>query len=907
MSSRPGVSDLALFILAVAGLLVFFLWFPAQHPDAAADYSLGRSEAAERAERFLTENGISTYGLQREVRFYRAPALVESLQVNLGRRRAVALLQTDTSFALSGYYWEVSWRDADVKEDEERRGPFYQVELTPSGALRGARVQGRQAVAPNREALASLFATLPDNGRPFGALLSLPDSLLSAALSFSPFDPVSADASEADPAAGIIFRGGGGAESAREGSGEAVRLGSGAAVRLARYHLARSALAGAPLRLDSLWLASEGAVRPALLRFVGKQPYYGQSIRVEIGVMPSGSLRRLETEWKSVKKHPERRGSGLMIQTDQVADVVELALYLIFIVVFVFLFFRQFNARVIDPKPAIRDAIVAGTALGITVLLVSLPEIVRTAGSLWTGLAIAGVGGVLAGAGSAVLIFLISAASESLAREVWPRKVATLDLVRMGALRNVPVGKALLRGAALTGVGLGLMTLVVGASPDAVFEFEGEQVISFAGGYVPLGIVAGVGVWYTMFVSLLMLLGIGTLLRRWSPRAMYVVPVLVAALTLVQIDPLNVRPVAVDTLLAAVIAVVFALAFWHYDVLTCFVGYLFLKILVETAPGWMAPGSPTQLDALVAVGLFGAVAAVGVAGVLTRRTGEKVPEYVPSYVVELAREERLKRELELARQVQETFLPRTMPDMPGLDVAAMCLAAQEVGGDYYDFIRLGPKRLAVVVGDVSGKGIQAAFYMTLAKGFLQTLCRSYPSPAEVMRRMNDLFYENAPRGMFISMIYGVIDTEARTFTFARAGHNPVILKRSPSRDAEVIQPRGMAIGLVSGAPFGESIEAVKVDLHAGDVLVLYTDGFSEAMNDAREIYGDDRLAWKISGLGRRTAADILSAVSEDVHHFVDSANRHDDMTMVVVKFGSVHATDGRTIPGGAVRETTAAT
>jgi len=133
------------------------------------------------------------------------------------------------------------------------------------------------------------------------------------------------------------------------------------------------------------------------------------------------------------------------------------------------------------------------------------------------------------------------------------------------------------------------------------------------------------------------------------------------------------------------------------------------------------------------------------------------------------------------------------------------------------------------------------------------------------------------------MIYGVFDVEARTFTFARAGHNPVILKRSPSQEPDLVQPTGMAIGLVAGPTFDDTIEERTLDLRIGDVLVFYTDGFSEAMNAAKDQYGDDRLARKVGDVGNRSATEILHAVAEDVHHFVGAADRHDDMTMVVVK------------------------
>ena len=229
-----------------------------------------------------------------------------------------------------------------------------------------------------------------------------------------------------------------------------------------------------------------------------------------------------------------------------------------------------------------------------------------------------------------------------------------------------------------------------------------------------------------------------------------------------------------------------------------------------------------------------------------------------------------------------------MPEVDGVDAAALCIAASEVGGDYYDFVDLGDGRLAVAIGDVSGKGIQAAFYMTLVKGFLRSLVRQFDSPADVLRHLNALFCENAPRGTFISMIFGILDVQAGTFTFARAGHNPLILQRKRGSDAtstkpEFAQPRGLGIGMVKGDRFDARIEEQTLDLTNGDTVVLYTDGFSEAMNPARVLYGDDRLALSVHELGERTAAEIVSGLATGVQHFAGSAPQHDDMTIVVLK------------------------
>jgi serine phosphatase RsbU (regulator of sigma subunit) len=155
-----------------------------------------------------------------------------------------------------------------------------------------------------------------------------------------------------------------------------------------------------------------------------------------------------------------------------------------------------------------------------------------------------------------------------------------------------------------------------------------------------------------------------------------------------------------------------------------------------------------------------------------------------------------------------------------------------------------------------------------------------------MRRLNTLFCQNAPSGTFISVVYGEIDPKTGSFTFARAGHNPVIWYRAEKKMSEALRPKGLAIGFVAGDTFDNSIEEQSITLSQGDALVFYTDGFSEAMNRARVLYGDDRLVEKVSQIGGRSSAAILRLMTEDVHHFIEGMGRADDMTMAVIKLGA---------------------
>jgi serine phosphatase RsbU (regulator of sigma subunit) len=206
-----------------------------------------------------------------------------------------------------------------------------------------------------------------------------------------------------------------------------------------------------------------------------------------------------------------------------------------------------------------------------------------------------------------------------------------------------------------------------------------------------------------------------------------------------------------------------------------------------------------------------------------------------------------------------------------------------VGGDYYDFVLPRTGKLGIVVGDVSGKGTEGAFYMTLTKGFLKAVARSSDSPSAVLLEANSLFYENVARGNFISIIYALVDPLRSTVTIARAGHNPAILCRPGSSNPEVIQPKGIALGLEPGDVFSKTIEEVTLPFRTGDVLVLYTDGFVESMNAAGEQFGDERFQAAIAGPAERCADDIVEGILQEVQSFAGRAVQHDDMTIVVVR------------------------
>jgi serine phosphatase RsbU (regulator of sigma subunit) len=248
--------------------------------------------------------------------------------------------------------------------------------------------------------------------------------------------------------------------------------------------------------------------------------------------------------------------------------------------------------------------------------------------------------------------------------------------------------------------------------------------------------------------------------------------------------------------------------------------------------------------------------------------------------------QRLDDELRIAREIQKSLLPSTLPAIDGLDIADLCEPAREVGGDYFDFVDLGPGVLGVLIADVSGKGTSAALYMAELKGLLLALSHAERSPRQLLIAVNHLLADHLDNRSFVTMTYAVIDMNAGTLTVARAGHTPLIVVSHGHSD--VVVPDGMALGLrLPGAT--ERFEQVLVEhtrrLCAGDAIVLYTDGITEAMDRSGELFGDAALARVLEGHPALGAAGIRERVLREVRAFVGDADQHDDMTMVVLKVG----------------------
>jgi serine phosphatase RsbU (regulator of sigma subunit) len=256
---------------------------------------------------------------------------------------------------------------------------------------------------------------------------------------------------------------------------------------------------------------------------------------------------------------------------------------------------------------------------------------------------------------------------------------------------------------------------------------------------------------------------------------------------------------------------------------------------------------------------------------------------IQQLLLESADKQRLEEELRIARQIQMSLLPQATVTVPGVRVAALCLPAAEVGGDYYDLLPLSATRMGVLVADVSGKGTSAALYMAELKGLVLSLSRIYDSPARLLGEANRILAANMDARSFITMTYAVVDTAARRLRFARAGHNPIIHLDRRSGRTHVLATRGMGLGLDPGERFEQVLEEAEVPLVSGDVFVFFTDGLSEAMNERAELFGEGRLREVIERTDLLGTEQIKEAILAGIRSFVGGAAPHDDMTLVVLE------------------------
>ena len=245
--------------------------------------------------------------------------------------------------------------------------------------------------------------------------------------------------------------------------------------------------------------------------------------------------------------------------------------------------------------------------------------------------------------------------------------------------------------------------------------------------------------------------------------------------------------------------------------------------------------------------------------------------------------EQMSRELEIARHVQQTLLPHHQPSLKNFDIAGICLPAREVGGDYFDYIINEGSKIGIVVGDVSGKGVPAAIYMTLTKGIIQSSVSRVTSPQQSLVKLNNFLYNIMDRNSFVTMAYAVLDDKDRSIRIARAGHLPLIYYHSRQKEILLLRPSGIGLGLATQQVFKKNLETVTIHLSPGDWFIFYTDGITEARNKEQLEFGEEQLTSCIKDNLQLTAQEMIDTICARVQEFSRDNEQHDDMTMVLIK------------------------
>jgi serine phosphatase RsbU (regulator of sigma subunit) len=251
----------------------------------------------------------------------------------------------------------------------------------------------------------------------------------------------------------------------------------------------------------------------------------------------------------------------------------------------------------------------------------------------------------------------------------------------------------------------------------------------------------------------------------------------------------------------------------------------------------------------------------------------------------LVEKERLERELELAREIQHSFLPHTFPQLPGFACAARYRAARQVGGDFYDVIPLGEQRVGLVMADVSDKGLAAALFMALTRSLIRAEALRDASPRTVLLNVNRLLLEMSQSGMFVTVFYGVLDVGQGLLQYARAGHDRPLLLRAATGEVQVLDAEGMALGVLEGILLQESA----VGVGPGDLLVLYTDGITDASSSSGEFFGMLNLQDAVSAGRAESTQDLCNLIFEGVDRFQADAEQFDDMALLLARLGSAAA------------------
>jgi len=863
---KKGIYIFKEYGLLIAGLLLgfwFFFGFPNQHPISTVQNDFTDEQLYQKLDSVLISWRHTTFGGRKIVSLQEKSSALDSLQHKVGRPNIIQKINQARSPHVPFFYWVVEQKSdtGEFTSFVNNQQNAYWLSFSEDGQVVGFQASPKMIKETgyvNRAAIRSVF------NEDINKAVVNEDSVLSLLIDYQEADENSDEiANEMNMIKGLRSL----LDSPSAISREDMIW------KIADFYIKQTFWRNLNLRRDTLVAKEEEGIRVAEVSYSATDTLFNTRPEISVQVLPAGGIKSLS--------YTIPGGVDPQEELFNYRETAILGLAGFFFFWMIIAFYQRIKARAIDTKTAMVVAVVAGFAFMVINALSFLHQFgVTTEGISFSSFFNQTFQLGLNGAFSALAFFILTTVGDSMARQYDPDCLRAWDLLRRANFKNKLVGNAVLHGVAIGFVVLGVWTLLLHFFPNVYISdiadlLSEEYVLAFAA-----------NINQSLLITLLITLTIFFIVANQVialTRRKWLIPV-ISALLFAVVFPfqLDIGPFGPMTIFGGVCGFLFGLFFISFDLLSVIIGLFVFIASINSVNGWLIENSP---DAFVFYSVMGiSIFLIGFA-IYAIRKGQSIqdlPTYTPEYIEEQAKEERVKQELTIARIVQKTFLPSQIQKMKGIDIAGICEPAQETGGDYYDMIPLGDQRMAVAIGDVSGKGIRAAFYMTFTKGVLHSLSAIILSPLELLNQLNRLFNENATRGTFITMIYGMLDARKREFIFSRAGHNSMLHMKADG-EARWLKPKGVGIGLLKDDSFVKCTEEVTVQLDEGDLIVLYTDGITEMQNTGDKFYGEERLEKLVRGIRNGSSQKILQIIIDDVNTFKGIAKQHDDMTLVIIK------------------------
>ena len=486
------------------------------------------------------------------------------------------------------------------------------------------------------------------------------------------------------------------------------------------------------------------------------------------------------------------------------------------------------------------------------------------------------------------MIFATWAVGESYARSLWPNKLRGIDAFIKGHFYSIDSGSSLMKGFVL-GAALAFSYLLVGIlinqpdskiflSPTGNFDIYAAWLPSIAVVLDSVTTASLASIAITFFV-------VNISYQRWKRKWISILlSGLVTTLAFVIAStPPSLNNFGINILAGFIFGCGIAYIYFLFDLLTIASLHFHAILFSKGYALYAGTNSFYQWNFIVIALVLVVTPALYFISRIKKEDFELENYGLPTHIQKISERERLRKEMEIAAKVQLSLLPKEEPVIPGYEIASISIPAVEAGGDYFDFVKLSENKMGIAIGDVSGKGVGAAIYMTLTKGILQAHAEEDVSPKNVLSKVNRLLYKTIEKNSFVSMFYAILDVNNHNILYSRAGHNPGILCSLADGGTKLLFSKGMALGLEQGSIFTSTLNEEEIEIKQGDVFVLYTDGFTEAMNEKQELYGEEKLINLIKNNNNLSAHNLMNLVLRDVRKFVDNYPQHDDMTMLIVK------------------------